>query len=112
MSCRRYSSVMTVEVLHGSIEERVLRFLLEVYPVTVQDLERELKLKRERLDRVLKSFVQRGVIELEELPDKTFIRLIRSDFHFTGIKASQRRRYKQTGGKRESYKDYEGPMFG
>ena len=97
--------------MHGSIEERILRYLMDVYPATVEDLERELKIKRDKLERVIKSFVQRGIIELEELPDKTYIRLIRSDFHFTGIKASQRRRYKQTGGKKESYKDYEGPMF-
>ncbi len=102
---------MAVEVLHGSLEERVLRYLLEVYPVTIEDLERELKVKRDRLDRLIKSFLQRGIVEIEELPDKTFIRLIRSDFHFTGIKASQRRRYKQTGGKKPSSKDYEGPMF-
>ncbi len=102
---------MAIEVLHGSLEERILRFLLEVYPVTVEDLGRELKVKRERLDRILKSFVQRGIVELEPLPDKTFIRLLRSDFHFTGIKASQRRRYKQTGGKKNVTEDYDGPMF-
>lgn len=102
---------MTVEVLHGSLEERILRFLLEVYPVTVEDLEKEVKIKRERLDRILKSFVQRGIVELEPLPDKTFIRLLRSDFQFTGIKASQRQRFKQKGGKKETSKDYEGPMY-
>jgi len=102
---------MPVEVLNGSIEERILRYLLEVYPATVEDLERELKIKRDRLDRVIKSFTQRGIVELEPLPDRTFIRLLRSDFHFTGIKPSQRRRYKQSGGKKQAAKDYEGPMF-
>ena len=102
---------MAIEVLHGSLEERVLRYLLEVYPATIEDLERELKIKRERLDRLIKSFLQRGIVEVEELPDKTYLRLIRSDFHFTGIKASQRRRYKQTGGKKQMPNEYEGPMF-
>ena len=111
MNAPLFFPAMAVEVLQGSIEERVLRYLLDVYPVTVEDLERELKIKRDRLDRVIKSFVQRGIVELDELPDKTYIRLIRSDFHFTSIKASQRRRYKQTGGRKESFKDYEGPMF-
>lgn len=102
---------MTVEILHGSLEERVVKYLMEVYPVTVEDLERELKVKRERLDRILKSFAQRGVVELEPLPDKTFVRLIRSDFQFTGVKATQRRRFKQSGGKKQAPKDYEGPMY-
>jgi len=102
---------MAIEVLNGSIEERILRYLLEVYPVTIEDLERELKIKRERLDRVIKSFVQRGIVELDILPDRTFIRLLRSDIHFTRIKPSQRRRYKQSGGKKQGIKDYEGPMY-
>ena len=98
-------------MLSGSVEERVLRYLLDVYPVTVEDLERELKINRDRLDRVIKSFLQRGIVEIEPLPDKTYIRLLRSDFHFTGIKPSQRRRYKQSGGRKGATKDYEGPMF-
>jgi len=102
---------MPIEVLSGSVEERVLRYLLDVYPVTVEDLERELKINRDRLDRVIKSFLQRGIVEIEPLPDKTYIRLLRSDFHFTGIKPSQRRRYKQSGGRKGATKDYEGPMF-
>lgn len=102
---------MPIEILHGSLEERVVRYLLEVYPATVEDLERELKVKRERVERILRSLAQRGAIELEPLPDKTFIRLIRSDFHFTGIKPTQRRRFKQSGGKKQASKDYEGPMY-
>lgn len=102
---------MPVEVLHGSLEERVLKYLLEAYPVTVEDLERELKVNRDRLDRLMKSFLQRGIVELEPLPDRTYIRLLRSDFHFTGIQPTQRRRYKQSGGKKQTGKDYEGPMY-
>jgi len=102
---------MPIEIIHGSLEERILRYLLEVYPVTIEDLERELKVKRERLERIIKSFAQRGIVELEPLPDKTFIRLLRTDFHFTGVKATQRRRFKQSGGKKQKSKDYEGPMY-
>ena len=103
---------MSIEVLDGSVEGRLLKYLLEVYPVTVEDLERELKVNRDRLERIVKSLVQRGIVEIEPLPDKTYIRLLRSDFHFTGIKSSQRRRYKQSGSKKQVYKDYEGPMYG
>ena len=102
---------MPIEVIHGSLEERILRYLLEVYPVTVEDLVKDLKVKRDRLDRILKSFIQRGIVELEPLPDKTYIRLLRSDFHFTGVAPTQRRRFKQSGGKRPPAKDYEGPMY-
>ena len=103
---------MPVEVLHGSIEERILRYLLETYPVTTAQLARDLKIAGDRLDRQLKALATRGIVELEELPDKTLIRLLRQDFLFFGYKESQRKRFKRSGGGRGESKDVEGPMFG
>ena len=85
---------MPVEVLHGSLEERILKYLLEAYPVTVAAL------------------ALQGVLELEELPDKTYVRLLRQDLAFYGYKESQRKRFKRSDGKRSESKDVEGPMFG
>jgi predicted ArsR family transcriptional regulator len=101
-----------IEVLHGSLEERVLRYLLEAYPVTTAALARDLRISEARLGRVLKALATRGVVELEELPDKTFVRLLRQDLSFFGYKDSQRKRFKQSGGNRKTSKDVEGPMFG
>jgi len=101
-----------IEVLHGSLEERVLRYLLETYPVTTATLARDLRIPASRLGRVLKALALRGIVELEELPDKTFVRLLRQDFSFFGYKESQRKRIKRTGGRSGESKDVEGPMFG
>ena len=101
---------MVIEIEQGSLEERVLRILLEAYPVTLKDLKWELKISEVKLDLVLKKFVMRGIIELEELPDTTFIRLLRSDFVFVGRKASQKKRFKRKGG-RKKVEDYDGIMF-
>lgn len=102
---------MPVEVLHGSLDERILKYLLEAYPVTVAQLARDLHIPENRLERRLKALALKGVIELEELPDKTFVRLIRRDLSFYGYKESQRKRFKRSGGKREEPKDVEGPMY-
>ncbi len=103
---------MSVEVLHGSLDERILRYLLETYPVTTATLARDLRLTKSRLDRQLKALAVRGILELEELPDKTFVRLLRQDFSFFGYKDSQRKRFKRSGGGKGTSKDVEGPMFG
>ena len=106
------ADAVPIEVLHGSLEERILRYLLEAYPVTTAVLARDLRIPEARLGRVLKGLVTRGVVELEELPDKTFVRLLRHDFSFYGYKESQRKRFKRSGGGRGTSKDVEEPMFG
>ncbi len=103
---------MVVEILEGTLESRVLHLLLEMYPATKRDLERELKVKPAILDRTLKAMVSRGLIEVEPLPDRTYVRLLRYDFQFSGVKVSQRKRVRHHGKKPEKPKDYEGPMFG
>lgn len=103
---------MPVEVLHGSLDERILRYLLETYPVTTAMLARDLRVSAARLERQLKALALHGVIELEELPDKTFVRLLRHDLSFYGYKESQRKRFKRSGGGRRESKDVEGSMFG
>jgi len=83
----------------------------ELYPATTEDLARELKVRRDLLDRTLRSLIARGVIEVEPLPDRTYVRLLRSDFSFVGRKVSQRRRVKHHGKKTPKATDYDGPMF-
>lgn len=91
---------------------RILHLLLEMYPVTVRDLERELNMRGDVLERSLKGLVARGIVEVEPLPDRTYVRLLRRDFSFSGLKPSQRRRVRHHAGKSEKSKDYDGPMFG
>jgi len=103
---------MVVEVLEGTLEARIIHLLLEMYPATTKDLERELKVKGTLLDRALKGMVSRGLVELEPLPDLTYVSLVRYDFQFMGMKVSQRKRVRHHGKKPETPKDYQGPMFG
>ena len=102
---------MVLEVVEGTIESRIINLLLETYPATVEDIRRELKVRPSELERALKRLAVRGIVELETLPDRTYVRLLRMDFSFSGLKESQRRRVKHRGKKRERPKDYDGPMF-
>jgi len=103
---------VVIQVVEGSVESRIIRLLLEMYPVTLRDLERELRLHDDVLQRSLKALIARGIVEVEPLPDRTYVRLLRSDFSFVGRKESQRKRVKHHGRKPGTPKDYEGPMFG
>jgi len=103
---------VVIQIVDGTVESKILRLLLEMYPVTVRDLERELNLRGDVIQRSLKALAARGVVEVEPLPDRTYVRLLRRDFSFSGLKPSQRRRVRHHGGKSEKLKDYDGPMFG
>ena len=60
-------------------EKKVLNILVDWYPITVEELREELRMRADTLDRTLKSMVLKGVIELEPLSDKTYVRLLMSD---------------------------------
>ncbi|UCE37514.1 MAG: transcriptional regulator [Thermoplasmata archaeon] len=100
-----------IEIERGSLEARIIEVLLEVYPITTEELRKELAISEKMLERGLARLQTRGIIALESLPDKVFIRLLRRDFHFIGRKASQRKSIKRSGGKK-STKEYDGFAYG
>ena len=56
-----------------------------------------LTLPKRTLDQVIKRLKRRGIIVLEPLPGKTYVRLVRHDIKFVGINPSQRKALKHTG---------------
>ncbi len=88
-----------ITIKSSSQDAVVLRYLLEKYPVTVKELSDMLTLPKRTLDQVIKRLKRRGIIILEPLPGKTYVRLIRHDIKFVGINPSQRKTLKHTGRK-------------
>ncbi|HEX9908153.1 MAG TPA: hypothetical protein VGB78_06780 [Thermoplasmata archaeon] len=64
---------MSIQVT--ALEARILRILVDWYPITVEELRDELNLRKDVLERTLHSMAVKGFIELEPLSDKTYIRL-------------------------------------
>ncbi len=60
-------------------ETRVLKVLRDWYPITIEELRDELRMRPDTLDRTLRSMVVKGVVALEPLSDKTYVRLLMSD---------------------------------
>lgn len=90
-----------VQIDAGSKEAKVLRVLLEKYPVDTGQVAEGAGLSRAEAERTLKGMEDRGWIELERLPDRTFVRLRRADFTFIGRVETQKRAIKHKGKRKD-----------
>jgi hypothetical protein len=97
-----------IEITAGTLEEQIITLLQRTYPVTIADLVRRLHVPRERVEWVLHKFQVKGIVKLEPLPDKTYIRLLRNDFHFIGGK---HHRKSSTSGRGNTEEDDIGIMY-
>jgi DNA-binding MarR family transcriptional regulator len=90
-----------VQVEAGSKEAKIIRVLLERYPIDSGQVQQETGLSRSEVDRTLKGMEDRGWIELERLPEKVFVRLRRADFTFIGRVETQKRAVKHKGKRKD-----------
>jgi len=100
-----------IEIAKGTLEERIIRILQKTYPITVKEIQDELHLSKDNVIRVLNKFQIKGIVELETLPGKTYVRLLRNDFSFIG-KKRQRRFIKHKKSQKSNEKEgYDGIMY-
>lgn len=99
-----------IEIVKGTLEERIIRVLQKNYPITVEEIQNKLHLSKNNVLRVLQKFQTKGIVKLEPLPDKIYVRLLRSDFSFIG-KKRQRKFIKHNKEKIHKTKEYDGTMY-
>jgi len=99
-----------IEITSGTLEERIIKILQKTYPITVEEIKDKLNISKVIILRALIKFQTKGIVRLEQLPDKTFVRLLRHDFSFVG-KKRQRKFKKHTQSKKQGKKDYDGIMY-
>jgi len=99
-----------IEIITGTLEERIIKLLQKIYPITVSDIGKKLHLSKNTVMRTLKKFQTKGVVRLEPLPDKIYVRLLRRDFSFIG---KQQRKFAKNHSKvkKQEPKDYDGMMY-
>ena len=83
---------MSVQV--SALEARIIGILKDWYPITVEELRDELSLRKDVLERALKALIVKGVIVLEPLSDKIYIRLLAPDIEIDVV--GRKRKTKQT----------------
>jgi predicted ArsR family transcriptional regulator len=100
-----------IEITTGTLEERIIKLLKKKYPISVDDIRSELTVSKEMIIRTLKKFQIKGIVRLEPLPDKTYVRLLRHDFSFIGKKHQRKFIKHKTGKKKQDTNEYNGFMY-
>ena len=100
-----------IEIKSGTNEEQIIKILQKTYPITVKDIEKKLHISREKIIRILQKLQVKGILQLEPLTDKIFIRLIRNDFKFIGKKRQKKFVKHRSSSKTYKKEDYDGIMY-
>jgi len=100
-----------IEITTGTLEEQIIKLLQKTYPITINDIKKELNISRDIVLRYLKKFQMKGIVRLEPLPDKTYVRLLRHDFSFIGKKRQRKFIKHHTGKKKQKTEEYNGIMY-
>jgi hypothetical protein len=100
-----------IEITTGSLEERIIKILQKTYPVTIEDIKKSLNLSKDITIRTLKKLQMKGILILEPLSDKTYIRLLRHDFSFIGKKRQKKFIKHRSNRKKQQAEEYDGFMY-
>ena len=100
-----------IEITTGTLEERIIKLLQKTYPITVKDIKLELNISKDVALRTLKKLQIKGIVKLEPLPDKTYVRLLRHDFSFIGKKRQRKFIKHRSGRKKQEPDEYDGIMY-
>ena len=100
-----------IEISSGTLEERIVKLLQKTYLVTIGDIKEELNISKDIVLRTLKKFQIKGIVKLEPLPDKTYVRLLRHDFSFIGKKRQRKFIKHRSGKKKQELEEYDGMMY-
>jgi len=100
-----------IEITTGTLEEQIIKLLQKKYPITISDMEKDLQASGQIIVRVLQKLQVKGIVQLEPLPDKTYVRLLRRDFSFIGKKRQRKFLKHRTGKKRQEPEEYDGIMY-
>jgi len=74
------------EITRGTLDEQIIKLLQKKYPITVKDISEKLHLSKTQVLRVLQKMQIKEIVQIEPLPGKTFVRLLKNDFKFIGKK--------------------------
>lgn len=93
-----------ITIQSSSTDARILQYLLVKYPVTIIELKDMLSLPSKKINLAIGRLVKRKMVELDVLPDKTYVRLIRRDIRFEGINPSQKQALKKRNPRKRKLK--------
>jgi DNA-binding MarR family transcriptional regulator len=100
-----------IEITIGTLEERIIKLIQKTYPITVKEIKDELHISEDIAFRALKKLQIKGIVSLEPLPDKTYVRLLRHDFSFIGKKRQRKFIKHHSVNKKQDVEEYDGIIY-
>jgi DNA-binding MarR family transcriptional regulator len=100
-----------IEIKRGTLEEQIIKILQKTYPITVKEITDRLHLSEKNVIRTLQKLQTKGIVQLEPLSDKIFIRLLRNDFKVIGKKRQRKFIKHHKNKKKTETKEYDGMMY-
>ena len=100
-----------IEIVNGTLEEQIIKLLQKTYPITIKDIEKKLHVSRNNIIRTLQKLQVKEIVQIEPLPNKVYIRLIRGDFKFVGKRRQKKFIKHRSGKKKEEPGKYDGIMY-
>lgn len=92
-----------IEIERGSMAERIIKAVQENYPITIKEIASKLGVSIKKITMEIIKLQKRGIVDIDILPDKKFVRMIRYDIVFVG----RQRQYKLIKKKKRSTKNIE-----
>lgn len=92
--------IMPVQIDSDSLESRLIKLVMQGENVTLKEAAKKLNVSENKLERAVKGLVSKGIISVDVLPDKKYLRLKRSDIQFHGTNPSQERALKRKRSKK------------
>jgi len=82
------------------MEERIIKLIQKNYPITIKEIAERIGVGIEKVKMEIIKLQKKGIVDVDILPDKTFVRLIRYDIRFFG----ERNQYRFIKKKKEKVK--------
>lgn len=79
-----------IEIQENSLDGRILKILLRKHYMSFDDLYKNLKIKKPLLKFAIRKLQRQGLVHLEILPGKSYIRLRRTSIKFKRLKKSNK----------------------
>ena len=99
-----------IEITRGTLEERIIKILQKTYPITVKEIAENLHLSKKQVLRTLQKLRVNRIVQLEPLPGKTYVRLLKTNFNFIATKR-QRKFIKHHKTQNKETEEYDGMMY-
>ncbi len=95
---------MPVQIDSDSLESRLIKLLMRGENITLKEAANKLNVSENKLERTVKGLVSKGIVSVDALPDKKYLRLKRSDIQFHGTNPSQEKALKRKRSKKSKEK--------